>query len=153
MSSLWIVCANLVTAIWVGTIVYQSTVVAATVLKVLDGQQARRFLRIIFPRFYSLGLICALTLLVCMTALGFDANWARVNFWLLSAVLVMTTSQLISIWLVPRINAAADVNKPEFKRLHVASVMLTVVILVLGTGILILIAGGLNTDINNYTLL
>ena len=144
MNSIWLATANLAAAIWVGTIVYQSTVVAATVFKTLDSDQARDFLRVIFPRFYKLGLFCAILLLICVSALGFAANWNRVNLWLPVAVSVMIIAQLISIWLVPRINAAADLNRSAFKRGHTLSILLTVLIVLLGIGILYNFSGALD---------
>lgn len=144
MNSIWLATANIATAVWVGTIVYQSSVVAATVFKTLNSSQARHFLREIFPRFYSLGLICAIALLVCLTAMAFTSSWSGINILLLATASVMMLAQLVSIWLVPRINAAADNNQQAFRRLHTFSVLLTVLILLLGIGILLFIAGGLN---------
>lgn len=142
MNSIWLAIANLSVAIWVGTIIYQSSIVASTVFSTLDTSQSRHFLRTIFPRFYKLGLICAVLLLLSTTVMGHLADWPNINVWLLITASVMIVSQLVSIWLVPRINAASEQDKAAFKLLHTASVLLSVLILLLGIGVLLFVASG-----------
>ncbi len=45
-------------ATWLGSIVFQTAVVAPAVFVNLDEATARKFLRTVFPRFYRLGLVC-----------------------------------------------------------------------------------------------
>ncbi len=138
MNTVWLALANIAIAIWVGTIVYQSSVMAACVFRTLKANQASAFLRVIFPSFYKLGLICALTLLLSLSFLLL-LDWNIINLGLLLVAIVMTLCQVISIWLVPKINAAKDFRNPLFKKLHTISVLLTVFILICGVGILILL--------------
>jgi len=47
-------------SVWIGSIVFFSAVVAPTVFKTLDSDAAAKLQRAIFPRYYMLGLLCAM---------------------------------------------------------------------------------------------
>ncbi len=142
--------AVLALAVWIGAIVYQAFIVAPAVFDCLDGAQARRFLRTIFPRFYVLGLVCGGALLLAVVLLGALDNRSSSTPWLAVAAATMVAAAAISLGLVPRINAARDAGsagQARFRRLHGASVALTLLVLALGAVSLVVLsaAGSLAT--------
>jgi hypothetical protein len=127
---------------WIGAIVFQSAVVAPTVFVDLDESAARVFLRRLFPRFFKLGLVCGALMLAGLALVGFDAPNALPIAALTVAMLVLEAA---SLWMVPAINAARDAGeagKARFDRLHRLSVLFTVVILLLGIGVIALVSAG-----------
>ena len=136
---------NVAAAAWVGAIVFQSFVVAPTTFKSLDESQARGFLRALFPRFYQLGLACGVIMLIATGIAGSVSGWPPLLRWLLAAAAVMTAAEFVSLRMVPGINAARDqgaAGRARFDRLHRASVLLTLLILILGLAALVLLAVG-----------
>ena len=104
-----------------GIIVFQSVIVAPLVFSQLKDGSAGPFLRALFPRFFL-----ALTLLAALMVVN-------------SIVLQQTTSTLLSVaavlagviayLLIPTTNLARDQGRSSaFKRLHLASVLLMLVI-------------------------
>lgn len=129
--------------IWTGAIVFQSAVVAPAVFVDLDEATARSFLRTLFPRFFRLGLICGALILAALLGLGVVAGWTATSIVLATVASVMTILEAISLAMVPHINAARDAGQAgeaSFARLHRASVLLTVVILLLGITFLAIVA-------------
>ena len=127
---------------WIGAIVFQTAVVAPTVFVDLDEAAARVFLRRLFPRFFKLGLICGVLMLVGLALVGFDAPNGLPIAALTAAMLILEAA---SLWMVPAINTARDAGaagKARFDRLHRVSVLFTVVILILGIGVVALISVG-----------
>jgi hypothetical protein len=130
---------TIATATWVGAILFQSAIVAPAVFVDLDTNSARRFLRTLFPRFYRLGVGCGLLMgigiLILVGFVGRSSSLLAVA----AATAVMLILELVSLWLVPRINAARDAGENaagRFERLHRVSVILTVIILLLGIVVL-----------------
>lgn len=122
-------------AAWVGAIVFQSGVVAPAVFADLDADSARRFLRTLFPRLFKLGILCGLLMAAAALLLAANGSWSSPLQVIAAATGVMLVLELISLWLVPRINAARDagaVAEDRFARLHRASVLMSVIILLLG---------------------
>lgn len=122
-------------ASWVGAIVFQSAIVAPAVFVDLDADSARRFLRTLFPRFFKLGIVCGVLMGTAVLLLAANGGWSSPLRMIAAATGTMLVLELISLWLVPRINAARDagaVAEDRFARLHRASVLMTVVILLLG---------------------
>ncbi|WP_405226346.1 DUF4149 domain-containing protein [Lentisalinibacter sediminis] len=131
--------ANLAVAVLVGAIVFHSAVVAPTVFRQLDEVSARRFLRTIFPRFYWLGLCCGVIATVALSVAAFGTGSVFIQACLAAAILIIIL-EVASLRLTPLINAARDAGEAQharFARLHRLSVLLTLVALVLGTGILL----------------
>ncbi len=146
MTSATLTIAVLATAVWVGTIVFHSFVVAPTVFGSLDEHSARRFLRTLFPRFYRLGLICGLLMLVSVVVGAAAAGWPSALVWIGIAASLMTAAEALSLWITPRINAARDAGEAgagRFDRLHRLSVGLTLFILLLGVAVLALLPGAM----------
>ena len=130
-------------AVWIGAIVFQSAVVAPAVFAVLSETEARGFLRILFPRFFRLGLVCGALMLASLVLSGSVAGWSAAMAGLAAGALLMTLLGAISLALVPRINAARDAGADgasRFKRLHGASVLLTLAILVVGIALIAVVA-------------
>lgn len=122
-------------ASWVGAIVFQSAIVAPAVFVDLDADSARRFLRTLFPRFFKLGVVCGLLMGIAVVLLATNGSWASPLRVIAAATGIMLVLELASLWLVPRINAARDAGaaaEDRFARLHRASVLMTVIILLLG---------------------
>lgn len=129
--------------VWTGTIVFQSAVVAPAVFVHLDEVAARSFLRTLFPRFFRLGLVCGALMLTALLGLGGVAGWTPTVIVLAIGTIVMIVLQSISLAMVPYINAARDsgpAGQAKFARLHRASVLLTVVVLLLAITILAVVA-------------
>jgi len=129
--------------IWIGAIVFQSSVVAPSVFVDLDEAAARSFLRTLFPRFFRLGLVCGALMLAALLGFGVFAGWTAATIALASVTSVMIILEAISLMLVPHINAARDAGEAgdaKFARLHRTSVFLTVAILLLGIAVLTIVA-------------
>ena len=112
---------NFFAGISTGIIVFQSVIVAPLVFSQLKDGSAGLFLRALFPRFFL-----ALTLLAALMVVN-------------SIVLQQTTSTLLSVaavlagviayLLIPATNRARDQGRSSaFKKLHLASVLLMLVI-------------------------
>jgi len=130
---------TIATATWVGAILFQSAIVAPAVFVDLDTNSARRFLRTLFPRFYRLGVGCGLLMSIGILILVGFVGRSSSLLAVAAATAVMLILELISLWLVPRINAARDAGENaagRFERLHRVSVILTVIILLLGIVVL-----------------
>lgn len=134
MESVALVGASFAAAVLAGAIVFQSFFVAPSVFRLLDEQAAARMLRHIFPRLFTLGLICAASILLSLVAAG--APGSPSGRWLIAMALLMVAAQTASIRLVPLINAARDAGEScqrRFQSLHRVSVILTVGVLGLAT--------------------
>jgi uncharacterized membrane protein len=127
---------------WVGAIIFQSAIVAPAVFVDLDANSARRFLRRLFPRFYWLGVGCGLLMGIAILLLAGLVGPSSSLLAIAAITALMLILELVSLWLVPRINAARDAGEAaagRFGRLHRVSVILTVIILLLGIAVLSLI--------------
>lgn len=131
MSTIFILAAG----IWIGAIVFQSAVVAPTVFTGLDEEQARRFLRAIFPKFFRLGLVCGVVMATALATMSLFSGSSNALTVLSVTTAAMLIFQAISLSLVPLINAARDsgsAGDKRFRKLHRLSVLLTVLVLLLG---------------------
>jgi hypothetical protein len=145
MDSLALPLINVAAAIWVGAIVFQSFFVAPVLFRQVAGADASRFLRALFPRFYWLGLGCGAAMLAGTAAVGSAGRADGPAGWLLPATVAMLLAEAVSLWLVPRINAARDAGAAgagRFRALHGLSVALTLAVLLLGIAILVALARG-----------
>ena len=134
-------------AIWVGTIVFHSAIVAPSVFASLDELRARVLLRTLFPRFFRLGLACGAIMAASLVATGMLSSWTPALSLLAALTAIMIFFEGLSLWLVPRINAArdeGDAGAARFTSLHRLSVLLTVAILLCGIAVLVII--GLSAD-------
>ena len=136
---------NVAAAVWVGAIVFQAFFVAPVLFRQVAGADASRVLRALFPRFYWLGLGCGGAMLVGTIAAGLAGRTDGPAGWLLPAIVAMLLAEVVSLWLVPRINAARDAGAAgagRFRTLHALSVALTLAVLLLGIAILVALARG-----------
>ena len=118
--SLLILCYSLV----LGIIFAQVLLTAPVVFKVLDNQNASKFLRKIFPRYYL--LLFLITLIALLISFLFFKDF---DFYL---ALVATSFALLGYLIIPLTNSARDRGWDKlFKWLHNLSVFNTVVIMII----------------------
>ena len=118
--SLLILCYSLV----LGIIFAQVLLTAPVVFKVLDNQNASKFLRKIFPRYYL--LLFLITLIALLISFLFFKEF---DFYL---ALVAASFALLGYLIIPLTNSARDRGWDKlFKWLHNLSVFNTVVIMII----------------------
>ena len=106
-------------SIVLGIMLFFSFAVAPIIFKVLKENDARKFVRTIFPYYYLINLI--LILLICIFL--FYKNFISFDFYLLTIVAIMFAISLFI--LMPMINNARDQGKEKkFKYLHTFSVII-----------------------------
>ena len=107
----------------VGVILFQTAVIAPTVFRSLGPDQAGPFLRKVFPKFFVVLVVMGIA--GAISALASDASY---QLWI---CLVTLTLGLLAYLLIPMTNKSRDDgNEKLFKKLHNASVLMTVLILV-----------------------
>ncbi|MEZ5584466.1 MAG: DUF4149 domain-containing protein [Candidatus Competibacteraceae bacterium] len=124
--------------LWIGAIAFHFYR-RPLVFKTLSADQTRNFLRALFPRFFKFGLGCGIVLILALIVAGTRLGWSGLLLGLLGTAGVMVALEAYSLWLIPGINAAreaGDAQARRFKVLHGLSVLLTLVILLLGLGVL-----------------
>ena len=110
----------------VGVIIFQSLIIAPTVFRVLDLEDAGAFLRKVFPRFFTLIMACSLLMLV-LVVLSDSSD--KSSFMLPVANLVFSG---VSYLVIPATNRAKDDGEEkQFKALHSLTVALTLLMLIL----------------------
>ena len=112
--------AILLSGIAAGAILFQTSIIAPSVFKVLEPLQAKVFLRTIFPKLFNM-LVVLGALMLILFLLG------KGNIYV--AIITMLLP-FICGRLVPATNKARDEgNDGMFKKLHTISVVLTVIVL------------------------
>ena len=102
-----------------GIMLFFSFAVAPVIFKVLKENEARRFVRTIFPYYYFINLI--LILLICIFL--FYKSFISFDFYLLVSVALLFAISLFI--LMPLINNARDREEEnKFKYLHAISVII-----------------------------
>ena len=102
-----------------GIMLFFSFGIAPIIFKVLKENDARKFVRKIFPYYYFINLI--LVSLVCIFL--FYKNFVNFDFYLLFSVAILFAISLFV--LMPMINNARDQRKEsKFKYLHAVSVII-----------------------------
>jgi uncharacterized membrane protein len=142
MSSFAATLAAIAAAVWIGAVVFQSFFVAPAAFRSLDADDVKRFLRTIFPRFFRLGVICGLVMVVGLVTASSGGGPVRES-WMLVAAAGVAAMAAISLALVPSINRARDAGEAgarRFKALHGSSVILTLISLGLGIAVLAALA-------------
>ena len=109
---------GLLSGIISGMILFQTAVVASVVFTTLDSENASKFLRKIFPRFFLiiffLGVVGLLISLLYNNIHGYTVYG------------ITSLAMIISYLVVPATNKARDENKSTtFRRLHTVTVVLT----------------------------
>ena len=106
-------------SIVLGIMLFFSFAVAPIIFKVLKENEARNFVRTIFPYYYLINLI--LISLICIFL--FSKNFINLDFYLLASVAILFAVSLFI--LMPMINNARDQKQDiKFKYLHMISVII-----------------------------
>jgi|TARA_B110000014_G_C19911819_1_gene471852 hypothetical protein len=133
MNEAVIVLLTLSYSLILGIIVAQVILTAPVVFKVLDNDNASKFLRAIFPRYYLL------LFLICLVALLISYLWFSViDIWI-----ALTASMLafIGFIIIPLTNSARDRGWNKlFKFLHNISVLNTIILFIIAVAQLVRIS-------------
>ena len=106
------------TSIILGIMLFFSFVIAPVVFTTLDEENARKFIRRIFPYYYNVNL--GISLLVLLILL-FTSNFG-IKFYLILVVAILFA--ISNYLLMPMINKFRDENQDKkFKYLHLTSVI------------------------------
>ena len=111
--------SNYLTSIILGIMFFFSFVVAPTTFTILDEENARKFIRKIFPYYYTVNLIISFLILMFFII----QEIFSLNCYLILAVAVLFA--LLNYILMPLINKYRDENQDnKFKYSHFISVMI-----------------------------
>jgi uncharacterized membrane protein len=131
---------------WVGSILFFSFVVAPIIFQVLTADAGAKFVRALFPRYYTWGAISGAIALPAYLGVPLSFQEFRGPIVAVQSLMIVTGT-LIMLYaansLTPAINAARDAGpsgKPRFDRLHRRSVGLNGFVLILGVALLIAFA-------------
>ena len=133
MNEAVIVLLTLSYSLILGIIVAQVVLTAPVVFKVLDNDNASKFLRAIFPRYYLL------LFLICLIASLISYVW----FSVLDTWIALTASMLalIGFIIIPATNSARDRGWNKlFKILHNISVLNTIILFIIAVAQLVRIS-------------
>tara|TARA_B100001057_G_C22443950_1_gene792311 strand:+ start:226 stop:609 length:384 start_codon:yes stop_codon:yes gene_type:complete len=113
MTFLW-----LLSGIISGMILFQTAVVASVVFTTLDSENASKFLRKIFPRFFQIVFFLGVA--------GLLISILNNNIQGITVYGITSLAMIISYLVVPATNKARDENRSiSFRRLHTVTVVLT----------------------------
>ena len=133
MNEAVIVLLTLSYSLILGIIVAQVILTAPVVFKVLDNENASKFLRAIFPRYYLL------LFLICLVASLISYLWfSAIDTWI-----ALTASMLafIGFIIIPVTNSARDRGWNKlFKILHNISVLNTIILFIIAVAQLVRIS-------------
>ena len=116
----------LISAIVSGLILFQSMLVAPAVNKLINTKEASVFLRYIWPKFFL--IIALLSLLSFLVIVYQNNNQNAAKYFSLISFVLMTICYIIT----PLINNAKDTsNEQLWVLLHLATVLITLIVLVL----------------------
>jgi hypothetical protein len=101
-----------------GMILFQTAIVAPVVFTTLDAENASKFLRKIFPKFFMVIFILGISALIVSSAI------LSIQGIIIAAITAI--SMFISYLVVPATNKARDEERSKaFRRLHTLTVVLT----------------------------
>jgi uncharacterized membrane protein len=142
-------------AVWIGSIIFFSFVVAPTVFKTLKPEDAATLIRRIFSKYYLIGVSSAAAGIVCVGLMLADRSFSK---WpAILSLLLLAGMGATDLWLrqgvMPHMNGLRDrraaletSGKPadaeldgEWQSLHRLSVQLNVVVLLCGLVLLFLL--------------
>ena len=133
MNEAAIVLLTLSYSLILGIIVAQAILTAPVVFKVLDNENASKFLRAIFPRYYLL------LFLICLVASLISYLWfSAIDTWI-----ALTASMLafIGFIIIPVTNSARDRGWNKlFKIFHNISVLNTIILIIIAVAQLVRIS-------------
>ncbi len=130
-------------ALMVGKISFFSFFIAPTVHRELEKNQAVKLLRVLFPKYYKLGIVCAIIALICAPILAQRTEIHRIACWTIPWALILLSEVYCLKVLVPIIEATREgrsAGDPESTRKwecsHKLSVRLNALNLLLGLGLI-----------------
>lgn len=124
-------------SVWVGVIIFFSSVIAPTIFSSVDEKNAGLFLRAFFPKYYTFGIVLGLLALFSATILESALNTLE-----FSMITLMLAMFVISRLMIPAINKTRDMGeaaKKKFNQLHLVSVILNFLALIVGLVLIYLI--------------
>ena len=117
-----------------GVILFQSSIVASSIFKILPEENAGLLLRNLFPKFFL--FLISLAILSTISAFLSDLNF--VPFGLIE--LISFLAMLICYLIIPKTNQARDEKKDSlFAKLLTVSVSLTLLVLILNISIFFMV--------------
>lgn len=126
----YLLCAGVMS----GVILFQSSIVASSIFKILPEENAGLLLRNLFPKFFL--FLISLAILSTISAFLSDLNF--VPFGLIE--LISFLAMLICYLIIPKTNQARDEKKDSlFAKLHTVSVSLTLLVLILNISIFFMV--------------
>ena len=132
---------------WVGSIFFFSFFVAPVVFKTLEREKAGELVGIIFPRYYMIGYVCGVLVLVTLLLTGPETVGLKWCAW--GIMMLGTASAGLGVnprakTLKEKLKDASETEKPDlevrFKTLHSLSVKLNATVLFAGLWLLWLTA-------------
>ena len=115
----------LISGIIIGIIFFQTALAAPIVFNNLNKSQSRIYIRNIFPKIFKTNM--CLSLIQLMVNVIFLTNEISILIGLISFAL-----SLICLLIIPAKNNATDNgNTKKFKLLHLASVLMTIIVLII----------------------
>ena len=109
-----------------GIILYQSVMIAPSINKLLNDQDASLYLRYIWPKFFMIIGILSLLSFTCILLFTSNQNTAKILS-ILSAFFM-----IINYIAIPYMNQAKDsLNESTFNILHLGSIILTIITLIM----------------------
>ena len=119
----------LLSGIVCGMIIFQSAIVAPIVFKNLDSEDAKVFLRTLFPKLFVTCACLGLVSLFQLTLWGEPSNTSYI------VTLITIIAMGVCYTIVPATNRARDAGDHQrFARLHKVSVYLTMLVLLANLG-------------------
>ena len=132
---------------WVGSIIFFSFFVATVVFKTLEREKAGELVGIIFPRYYMIGYVCGVLVLVALLLTGPETaglKWCAWGIMMLGTVCAGLAVNPKARILKKKLKDAPETEKPDlearFKTLHSLSVKLNATVLFAGLWLLWLTA-------------
>ena len=128
---------------WIGSIIFFSFFVAPVVFKTLEREKAGELVGIIFPRYYMIGYVCGVLVLVTLLLTGPETVALKWCAW--GIMMLGTASAGLGVnprakILKEKLKDASEVEKPDlearFKMLHSLSVKLNAAVLFAGLWLL-----------------
>ena len=128
---------------WVGSIFFFSFFVAPVVFKTLEREKAGELVGIIFPRYYMIGYVCGVLVLVTLLLAGPETVGLKWCAW--GIMMLGTASAGLGVnprakTLKEKLKDASETEKPDlearFKTLHSLSVKLNAAVLFAGLWLL-----------------
>ncbi len=128
---------------WIGSIIFFSFFVAPVVFKTLEREKAGELVGIIFPRYYMIGYVCGVLVLVTLLLTGPETVGLKWCAW--GIMMLGTASAGLGVnprakTLKEKLKDASETEKPDlearFKILHSLSVKLNAAVLFAGLWLL-----------------